>query len=123
MGQARDTPSNQRQYLNNVATKYQRHVSDSLVGHYSPDLSDDHVLKLRKHLRDLDDKFDQDMRTGGRTYIFRTIDSEDPEFKRNPNTAATEESIYDWIRRVYCTSRGAEPVSYTHLTLPTIYSV
>ena len=107
MGQARDTSSNQRQYLTSIATKYQRHVSDSLAGHYSPDLSDDHVLKLRKHLRDLDDRFDNDMRYGGHTRIFRVIEDEDAEFSRNPGKPA-EESIYDWIRRVYRNSRGAE---------------
>lgn len=107
MGQARDTPSNQRQYLTSVATKYQRHVSDSLAGHYSLETSVDHVLKLRKHLRDLDDVFDGDMRSGGYTHIFRTIKDEDEEFMRNPGEPG-EESIYDWIRREYRLSRGAE---------------
>ena len=32
-----------------------------------------------------------------------------------PNTVRTAEEVDDWI--------GAEPVSYTHLTLPTICSV
>lgn len=83
LGASRDNAAQQRRYLTGLATKYQRHVSDSLLGRYDFSEAADPALKLRKILRDEDDNFAERMRLDGHAHVFKTTnDDVDSDYKR-----------------------------------------
>lgn len=88
LGPSRRSASEQRQYINSIASRYQRLAVDARKGNYDASLNSDHPLKLGKHLRDLDDKFRDAMTCRGHTYIFKTVeDFDDKDFKRQADPA------------------------------------
>ncbi|KAK7883400.1 hypothetical protein LTR67_011271 [Exophiala xenobiotica] len=106
LGPPRQTTMEQRQYLTQVASRYQKKVSDYLKGIYEADLSPDYALKLRMHVRHLNDAFANRMSKYGHTRAFRTTNDEEDSiyhFKKSESS-----SIYDWIRASYHESRGSE---------------
>ncbi len=105
LGPSRQSTMEQRQYLTQVASRYQKKVSDSLKGIYDADLLPKHPLKLRMHVRDLNDNFEMEMSKQGHTRAFmNTDDKEDPTYHFE-NSASS--SIYDWIQASYLDCRAA----------------
>jgi Dynamin central region len=108
LGPSRRTTGDQRRFLTRLATAYQRELGNALGGNYNPACETDSPLKLRMHLRNLNDEFALDMARKGHTIIFRDVNGAlDPDFVWDKNTFA-EENIYEWIRRLYRMSRGPE---------------
>lgn len=106
LGPSRQTSNDQRRFLTRIATKYQTAVSAALTGNYDADLAGDSPLKLRMHIRDLNDNFSARMASHGHVRIFFTVQGEiDKEFARKKND---KENVLDWIRSTYRESRGAE---------------
>ncbi|KAL6233526.1 hypothetical protein BDW75DRAFT_241925 [Aspergillus navahoensis] len=102
-------------FLNRIANLYQSEVDDALCGNYDPDLEPDSPLKLRMHVRALNDGFSRKVAKHGHVKVFRaSSDEEEPEFRRLPNPVGfevaeqAEKNIYSWIRRLYRDSRGTE---------------
>lgn len=62
LGPSRQTVTDQRRFLNRMANLYQKEVDDALGGNYSTDSP----LKLRMHVRALDEEFSHEMTTKGR---------------------------------------------------------
>ncbi|KAL4814658.1 P-loop containing nucleoside triphosphate hydrolase protein [Aspergillus spinulosporus] len=116
LGPSRQTAIEQRRFLNHIANLYQSEVDDALNGNYNPELSEQSPLKLRMHVRALNDDFSLKITKHGHARVFCTPgDDEDPEFQcpheRSDNGGLeqpVEESIYSWIRRLYRDSRGTE---------------
>ncbi|OJD21879.1 hypothetical protein ACJ73_06779 [Blastomyces percursus] len=105
LGPSRQTPSDQRRFLMRIATKYQQAVSDALNGNYGLEIGGESALKLRMQVRDLNEKFAEELTRRGHTMVFRTVNNEiDNEYARKGD----KENIYDWIRGLYRESRGAE---------------
>lgn len=106
LGPPRQSTTEQRQYLTQISSRYQKKKADYLRGVYGDDLSPDDPLKLRMHIRDLNDAFAKRMSTKGHTRAFRrTDDKMDPEYHLGTTETST---IYDWIRTSYLESRGCE---------------
>lgn len=106
LGPPRQSTIEQRQYLTQVASRYQKKLADYLRGVYDADLPSDHPLKLRMHIRDLNDAFAKKMSKQGHTRAFRnTDDEEDSEYHFK---SSEKSSIYDWIRTSYLEARGSE---------------
>ncbi|GIJ86342.1 hypothetical protein Asppvi_005229 [Aspergillus pseudoviridinutans] len=58
------------------------------------------------HIRNLNDKFAESIARDGHTKIFQNLNGgRDEEYER---TGCAEDDIYDWIRKLYRDSRGAE---------------
>ena len=74
LGDSRQNSAEQRRYLGDIAAHYEKRVQDALVNRSDSVARNWPPLKLRKHLRDLDDKFAEKMHTEGHTYVFRTTD-------------------------------------------------
>ncbi|KAL4995133.1 P-loop containing nucleoside triphosphate hydrolase protein [Aspergillus recurvatus] len=112
LGPSRQTTIDQRRFLNRIANLYQSKVDDALGGNYDPELEPDSPLKLRMHVRALNDDFSQNITKYGHARVFRNPgDEEDPEFRRLPASGPArhaEENIYNWIRQFYRDSRGTE---------------
>ncbi|KAF7122572.1 hypothetical protein CNMCM5793_000597 [Aspergillus hiratsukae] len=107
LGPSRQTASDQRRYLTQIATKYERDVSNALSGSYGTNLQADSPLKLRMHIRNLNDEFAEVMARDGHTKVFQNLDGERDEEYERPGQAE-DDDIYEWIRKVYRDSRGAE---------------
>ncbi|CRG92822.1 hypothetical protein PISL3812_09893 [Talaromyces islandicus] len=106
LGPSRQTTLDQRRFLTHIATAYQREVGNALSGNYDPDADRSSPLKLRMHIRRLNEEFSASMSRSGHAKIFRTTqDAVDPEFD---NKMGDQQNIYDWIRELYRDSRGAE---------------
>ncbi|KAF4154389.1 hypothetical protein CNMCM6936_008752 [Aspergillus lentulus] len=107
LGPSRQTASDQRRYLTQIATKYERDVSNALTGNYGAGFQANSLLKLRMHIRDLNDEFAEAMARDGHTKIFQNLDGgRDEEYERPGQ--AEDDDIYEWIRKLYRDSRGAE---------------
>ena len=107
LGPSRQTFVEQRQFLTRLAVRYQRSVTDGLVGNYNDTWEPDDPRKLRMHLQITNEAFSKRMTQRGHTRGFRLVDGEiDKEFA--PFLRKDEENIYVWIRRVYRESRGSE---------------
>ncbi|RLM00109.1 hypothetical protein CFD26_107993 [Aspergillus turcosus] len=106
LGPSRQTASDQRRYLTQIATRYERDVSNALSGSYGSYLQGNSSLKLRMHIRNLNDEFAEEMARDGHTKVFQNLDGEPDEEYERPGRA--EDDIYEWIRNVYRDSRGAE---------------
>lgn len=108
LGSSRQTSMEQRQYLTRLANRYQHNVEDAMRGDYAADLEVRSPLKLRMHLRDLADKFEEEIRTKGWKVPFETVDgSLDKTFVEN-GAKNDHPNIMEWIRRQYRDARGAE---------------
>ncbi|KAI2823747.1 hypothetical protein CBS147321_11058 [Aspergillus niger] len=111
LGPSRQTSADQRRYLTRIAAKYQLEVTNALGGNYDPGLEADSPLKLRMHIRNLNDKFADTMARNGHARVFLTTDGElDQEYVRGTN----HKDIYTWIRSIYRDSRGAELPGTVH---------
>ncbi|PKX97711.1 dynamin-like protein [Aspergillus novofumigatus IBT 16806] len=107
LGPSRQTAPDQRRYLTQIAAKYERDVLNALSGSYGSTLEPDSILKLRMHIRNLNDKFAESMARDGHTKIFQNLDGgQDKEYQRP--WCPEDDDIYDWIRKLYRDSRGAE---------------
>jgi hypothetical protein len=107
LGPSRQTAPDQRRYLTQIAAKYERDVSNALSGSYDSTLEPDSILKLRMHIRNLNDEFAESMARDGHTKIFQNLDGgQDKEYERPGR--AEDDDIYEWIRKLYRDSRGAE---------------
>ncbi|RHZ49646.1 dynamin-like protein [Aspergillus thermomutatus] len=106
LGPSRQTALDQRRYLTQIATKYERDVSNALSGNYDSSLDANSILKLRMHIRNFNDEFAETMARDGHTWIFQNPDGQrDEEYERSERA---EDNIYEWIRKLYHDSRGAE---------------
>jgi hypothetical protein len=106
LGPSRETTADQRRFLTRVANTYQHDVARALSGNYDSQLSSDSPLKLRMHIRKLNDSFAELMARKGHSRVFLTVDGKvDQEYAR---AGSANESILDWIRELYRDSRGAE---------------
>lgn len=106
LGPSRQITADQRRFLTRIATTYQQEVTNALSGNCDPELIKDSPLKLRMHIRELNDRFASAMARSGHAKIFRTVEGEaDKEFARSKSD---NQDIYKWIREVYCDSRGSE---------------
>jgi hypothetical protein len=109
LGASRQTAAEQRQYLTRLANRYQRNVEDALRGNYAADLDTKSRLKLRMHLRDLAEQFEEDLRLKGHTFPFqRPNGSVDPDYVDQSNASLVPPNIMQWIRERYRDARGAE---------------
>ncbi|KAH8425299.1 uncharacterized protein LDX57_003056 [Aspergillus melleus] len=103
---SRQTPTDQRKVLMHIASKYQAEVTKALSGNYAQGLPPRSMLKLRLRIRQLNEALAHVMTFYGHATAFRTVeDAIDEEF---PQTYDNAESIYNWIRKRYCDSRGVE---------------
>lgn len=105
----------QRQFLLKIAGAYQRQVEDSLSGRYQLGISGQHPSKLRMYVRDLNDRFAEQMDREGHTLEFRStdesleVDVNDTKAEESePDDIATATNIYHWVRGFYRESRGTE---------------
>ena len=81
-------------------------IRDSLRGNYDLELNAGSPLKLRMHVRELNDKFAECMARSGQAKIFQTATGGlDQEFARS---GGDKGNIMDWTRVLYRISRGAE---------------
>lgn len=105
LGPSRQTFAQQRQFVTRLAARYQRRATDSLSGHYDSALESQHSLKLRMHLQNANQSFGKSIERNGHTIPFNLVNGKiDESFERG----IIEDDIYDWIRRQYRESRGAE---------------
>lgn len=106
LGPSRQTTVDQRRYLTQIGTLYERHVGNALSGNYDPTWDSNSPLKLRMHIHSLNELFAKDMAHYGHLKIFQTVSGEvDGSFDRS---AGDQQNIYEWIRTLYRDSRGAE---------------
>ncbi|KAH8711987.1 Dynamin central domain-containing protein, partial [Phaeosphaeriaceae sp. PMI808] len=106
LGPSRQTSQDQRRFLTRIASMYQQGVTDALSGSYDPEISVDSPLKLRMHIRELNDGFAEAMARDGHARVFRTVeDSIDQDFARS---SVSNDDIYGWIKDNYRHSRGVE---------------
>ncbi|KAH8693853.1 P-loop containing nucleoside triphosphate hydrolase protein [Talaromyces proteolyticus] len=106
LGPSRQTTADQRRFLTHIATAYQLELGNALSGNYDPDLDTTSPMKLRMHIRQLNDEFATSMSRSGHAKMFRTTQGEvDHEYY---NKSGDQQNIYDWIRELYRDSRGAE---------------
>lgn len=106
LGPSRQSARDQRGYLMRLVTKYQKEASNSLSGNYDSGLQSQSPMKLRMHLRKLNDEFAILMKTVGHAKIFQTVDGRnDEEFDRKTGHSV---DIMEWIKELYQDSRGAE---------------
>ncbi|KAK8141153.1 hypothetical protein G3M48_000691 [Beauveria asiatica] len=108
LGSSRQTATEQRQYLTRMANRYQRNVEDALRGNYAVELEVQSQLKLRMHLRNLADKFEEEIRTEGHKMSFEQANgSVDTDFLQEDENSEGPD-IMSWIRDQYREARGAE---------------
>ncbi|KAJ4161690.1 uncharacterized protein LMH87_007714 [Akanthomyces muscarius] len=108
LGSSRQTATEQRQYLTRLANRYQRNVEDALKGNYDEELDPQSRLKLRMHLRNLADKFEEDIRTKGYKLPFEQANGVvDADFLQHDKPVEAPD-IMGWIRKQYREARGAE---------------
>lgn len=106
LGPSRQTSGDQRRYLARIANAYQTGVTNALSGNYDPELDVNSPLKLRMHVRKLNDDFAKVMTRRGHAKVFFTVQgTADQEFARRGDDG---EDIIEWIRNSYRESRGAE---------------
>lgn len=106
LGPSRQTTVDQRRYLTQIGTLYERHVGNALSGNYDPTWDSNSPLKLRMHIHNLNELFAKDMAHYGHLKIFQTVSGDvDVSFHRS---TGDQQNIYDWIRTLYRDSRGAE---------------
>jgi hypothetical protein len=106
LGPSRQTSTEQRRFLTRLANAYQQDVTNALSGNYDPELDGDSPLKLRMHIRKLNDKFAECMARSGHAKIFQTVRGHmDEEYARS---GGDKGDIMEWIRELYQESRGAE---------------
>jgi hypothetical protein len=106
LGPSRQTTADQRRFLTRVANEYQHDVERALSGNYDPELSSDSPLKLRMHIRKLNDNFAEVMAHKGHSKVFLTVEgTADKEYFRSGSASG---NILHWIRELYRDSRGAE---------------
>jgi hypothetical protein len=107
LGPSRQTTGDQRRFLSRIATAYQQYVQNALRGNYGPDLDKGSPLKLRMHIRTLNDELAETMAREGHAKVFCMANCDiDQEFARSGDD---QPDIYEWIREIYRDSRGAEP--------------
>ena len=83
MGVPRRTPAEQRMFLIDVASRYEKHVTAALFAHHDPLIRHDEQLLLRREIRSREDDFSEKMRLDGHKFVFRTFqDDEDEEFRK-----------------------------------------
>ena len=99
LGPSRQTMIQQRQYLSELAVKYQNVVTASLQGNYNETRDTDDIRKLRMHIRVENERFTEKLRTKGHSRAFQT--SDDTAEENLENEPYNGESIYDWIRQTY----------------------
>ncbi|KZF23237.1 hypothetical protein L228DRAFT_245976 [Xylona heveae TC161] len=105
LGPPRGTLGEQRLYLTRKSIAYEKSVEAALRGNYATNLPAKDPSKLRMHIRMLNNGFSDRLKAEGHTRAFRTVDDKhDEEFPADDQY----ENIYDWIRRFYLDSRGAE---------------
>ena len=84
MGEPRQTPAEQRMFLVDIASRYEKYVTGALFGNYDPPIRDDEQLLLRRNIRSREDDFGDKMRFDGHKFVFRTVqDDEDREFRKH----------------------------------------
>ncbi|KAI9801574.1 MAG: hypothetical protein M1825_003253 [Sarcosagium campestre] len=136
LGPSRQKSSEQRQYLIRIAVDYSHFLSDSLRGEYDPFVAAKDPLKLRMHLRNLDDDFAETLKDKGHRRPFRVnftrasleavsgsqpseplIEPSEPSKPSEPSEPSDSSDssrpsgpsdILDWIRDSYLELRGAE---------------
>ncbi|KAL6879909.1 P-loop containing nucleoside triphosphate hydrolase protein [Trichoderma longibrachiatum] len=117
LGAPRQTAADQRQYLTRLASRYQRNVEDALKGNYAADLDTKSPLKLRMHLRDLADQFEEDLRSKGHTSPFQHPDGSVDKDYLNEDAESEAPDIREWIQERYRDARGAELPGMVNPTL------
>ncbi|KAJ5350323.1 hypothetical protein N7541_008050 [Penicillium brevicompactum] len=106
LGLPRQSASDQRRFLMRLVCVYQSQVHKALHGNYDEALDAQSPLKLRMHVRKLNDQFALLMSRKGHAKLFRTIQGKiDSDFKRQEQET---QNIYEWIRGYYVDSRGPE---------------
>lgn len=128
LGPSRQQSFEQRQFLTRIATTYQDEVEKALGGNYDALLKRRSGLKLRMHLRDLNDRFANEMSQRGQLKAFHepgdSVDTDAPQPELSGHESAdgknddgltgrendddTQTDIYSWIRDCYRASRGSE---------------
>ncbi|KAL4782886.1 P-loop containing nucleoside triphosphate hydrolase protein [Aspergillus varians] len=114
LGPSRQTAADQRRFLNRMANMYQKEVDDALSGNYSAELDPTSSLKLRMHVRALNEQFSKVIARRGHSKVFCNPDGKaDSEYARARTDRQEldkdqEEDINSWIRRIYRESRGTE---------------
>lgn len=85
LGPPRDTPTNQREYLMERVSTFERLASAALEGHYGADrlFTTNAVYKLVTSITDLNYKFCNAMRKRGHTYYFKNEKDDDGQFDCN----------------------------------------
>lgn len=108
LGPSLQTPTEQRRFLARVAKLYQEVAANALSGDYDPEWEENSPLRLRMHIRKLNDDFDFRMRQSGHLKVFQTVDGKvDWKFRRFIGQRG-EDDILQWIRAIYRDSRGTE---------------
>lgn len=109
-GPPRQTPADQRRFLNRIAMSYQQGVSNAFSGIYLSKMDAKSPRKLRIHLGNLMDKYAQGMAQKGSLLSFRTVNGDIDWSYMGPAGVSIENQgdIYGWIRKYYRESRGPE---------------
>ncbi|KAH8807237.1 P-loop containing nucleoside triphosphate hydrolase protein [Xylogone sp. PMI_703] len=107
LGPPRRDSMEQRQFLMQLVSRYQKNVTDCLDGIYDSSLESQHPLKLRTHIQAANEAFGHSIEREGHTRPFRSIDgSVDEAYKKGVSEEG--QNIYDWIRERHRESRGTE---------------
>jgi len=88
--------------------RYQKLVADVMRGDYNAGWNADHPLKLRMHVRNLNDEFEKICVSKGHTKEFRAVNDVVDSGFESEDSDTGEVDIYDWIRDCYRESRGSE---------------
>ncbi|MCJ1397212.1 hypothetical protein MMC11_000404 [Xylographa trunciseda] len=91
LGAPRQSTQEQRQHLTKIATVYQRAIEDASNGRYKE--AGHHPSKLRMHLQNASDRFNQIMEARGKTMAFKSTDDEFQGQVDERNTTPTDSSV------------------------------
>jgi hypothetical protein len=106
LGDPRDDARDQRNYLSNIQTFYEREVDRSLNGDYRYLKDYDHVSHLRYHIKKFNHEFEKEMEDKGYTYAWRSLEENDAEIQGQ--LEGPRPGIFAWIYQTWDCLIGSE---------------
>ena len=95
LGAPRQNAQEQRQHLTRIATMYQRKIEDVSTGRYTA--AGMHPSKLRMHLQEASDRFNENIHAHGYSMSFKTTNDEYDGFKRPGGTTEKKMSMHEQV--------------------------
>jgi hypothetical protein len=108
MGDSRDNPKDQRVYLSEIQSLYEREVSRSLNGDYRWPKDPSHVSHLRYHIEGFNEEFEKDIENKGHTYDWQLHKDQDAKEDPNQLEGVPKSGIFAWILQTWDYMIGSE---------------